>query len=48
MLCDNLEGWDGEDDGGGEVPEEGDICTPKADPYDTWPKPSQYCKVIIC
>ena len=31
MLCDNLEGWDGEDDEG-EVPEEGDVCTPKADP----------------
>ena len=30
VLCDNLEGWDGEG-GGREVPEGGDICIPMAD-----------------
>ena len=30
MLCDDLEGWDG-DGGGREVQEEGDMCTHVAD-----------------
>ena len=30
LLCDNLEGWDGEGDGR-EVQEGGDICIPVAD-----------------
>ena len=32
MLCDNLEGWDGEGDGR-EIPERGDMGVPMAD---TW------------
>ena len=30
VLCNNLEGWDGEGDGR-EFPEGGDICTPMTD-----------------
>ena len=30
LLCDNLEGWDGREVGGG-VQEGGDICIPNAD-----------------
>ena len=32
VLCDNLEGWNGEG-GGGNVQEEGAICVPNADSY---------------
>ena len=47
VLCDNLEGWDG--DGGGRGVQEGeqDICIPNANSCDVWQKLSQYCKVII-
>ena len=32
LLCDNLEGWDGEGDGRG-VQDRGDKCMPMADSY---------------
>ena len=46
MLCDDLEGWNGEC--GREVQEEGDICIPIADSFVVQQKLTQHCKAIIC
>ena len=43
MLCDNLEGWGGEESG--RRVQEGRHIWLIHD--DAWQKPSQYCKVII-
>ena len=45
-LCNNLEEWDGEENGS-EVQEGGDVCTPMGDSCWFWQKPTQYCKAII-
>ena len=46
MFCDNLEGWDGVEDGR-EVPEGGDICIPLTDSCWCLSGTSQYCKANI-
>ena len=46
VLCDNLEGWDGER-GGREVLEGRDICILMADSCDIQKKPTQNGKIII-
>ena len=46
VLCDRLEGWDGEGDGRG-VQEGGDLCIPNEIHVVMWQNPSQYYKVII-
>ena len=46
VLCDNLEGWNGEG-GGREVQEGGAIRIPMPIQVNVWQEPSQYCKVII-
>ena len=45
VLCDDLEGWDGEGGGGFRV--EGTHVCLWSIHTDVWQKPSQYCKVII-
>ena len=47
VLCDNLEGWEGDGGGRGVQEEEQDICIPNADSCYVGQKLSQYCKVII-
>ena len=44
MLCDNLEGWDGE---GGRFKREGTYVKLWLIHTEVWQKSSQYCKVII-
>ena len=46
MLCDSLEGWDGEG-GGREAQEGGDICIPMVIHVDVWQRLTLCCKVII-
>ena len=46
MLCDDLEGWDGEL-GEREAQEGGDICIVIADSLCSTAELTQYCKVII-
>ena len=46
VLCDRLEGWDGEGGGRG-FREGGDLCIPNEIHVVMWQKPSQYYKVII-
>ena len=45
-LCDNLEGWDGEVDGG-EVGEGGDMVYLWLILADVWQKTTKFCKEII-
>ena len=44
VLWDNVEGWDGEEDGGGF--RMGNTCTPMAHSCQRMAKPQQYSKVI--
>ena len=45
MLCDNLDGWDGEGDERGL--REGGYINLWLIRVDVWQKPTQYCKAII-
>ena len=45
-FCNNLEGWE-RVEGGLEVQEGGDTCTPMAIHVDIWHKSHQYCNAII-
>ena len=45
-LCNNLEGWDGEE-GGREGQERGDCAYLWWIHVDVWLKPTQFCKAII-
>ena len=46
VLWDNVEGWDGEEDGGGFRMGGTHVHLWLTHVY-VWPKPPQYCKVII-
>ena len=46
VLCDNLEGWDGVELGGGSGGK-GHICNLWLIHVVVWQKPTQYCKAII-
>ena len=45
MLCDNLEGWDGE--GGARSKRVGTYVHLWLIDADVWQKPAQYCKAVI-
>ena len=45
-LCNNLEGWDGEEDGT-EVQEGGTYVNPWLTYIDVWQKSTHFCKAII-
>ena len=47
VICDNLDGWDGEGSGGGRFKREGTYVYLWLIHVDAWKKPTQFCKAVI-